>query len=58
MNKVVFARDRQAIDQEIERLRRLVDLGGFIPCPDHRIAPDGKWDLVRYYAQRMQQVFG
>ena len=20
-----------------------------IPCPDHRIAPDAKWDNMRYY---------
>ncbi|NIA21105.1 MAG: hypothetical protein GWP05_03835 [Anaerolineaceae bacterium] len=58
MNKVVFARDRAAIDAEVERLRPLVELGGFIPCPDHRIAPDGKWELVQYYCDRMRQVFG
>ena len=33
MNKVVFGRDRAAIDAEVERLRRLVDLGGYIPMP-------------------------
>ena len=58
MNKVVFARDRAAVDAEIERLRPLVDLGGFIPCPDHRIAPDAHWDNVRYYCERMRSVFG
>ena len=58
MNKIVFAHDRQAIDAEVERLRPLVALGGYIPCPDHRIAPDGKWDMVRYYCDRMHQVFG
>lgn len=58
MNKTVFARDRAAVDQEIERLKPLVDLGGFIPCPDHRIAPDARWDLVRYYCDRMRQTFG
>lgn len=58
MNKVVFGYDRAAIDAEVERLRKLVDLGGYIPCPDHRIAPDGKWDLVRYYCDRMHKIFG
>lgn len=58
MNKTVFAQDRAAVDAEIERLRPLVDLGGFIPCPDHRIASDAQWDLVRYYCDRMRQVFG
>ena len=57
MNKTVFAKDRAAIDAEIERLKPLVALGGYIPCPDHRIAPDAEWDLVRYYCDRMHAVF-
>ncbi len=58
MDKRVFARDRAAVDAEIERLRPLVALGGYIPCPDHRIAPDAEWDTVRYYCDRMHAVFG
>lgn len=58
MNKTVFARDYAAVDEEVERLRRLVDLGGFIPCPDHRIAPDAKWENVQYYCEKMRNVFG
>jgi len=56
MDKTVFARDYKAIDDEIERLKRLVDLGGFIPCPDHRIAPDAKWENVQYYCEKMQNL--
>lgn len=58
MNKVVFSHDRAAVDAEIERLKPLVALGGYIPCPDHRIPPDANWDSVRYYCDRMHQVFG
>ena len=58
MNKVVFTRDYKAVDAEIERLRPLVELGGYIPCPDHRIAPDSKWENVQYYCDRMHQVYG
>lgn len=58
MDKKVFAYDYAAIDAEVERLRPLVELGGFIPCPDHRIAPDAKWENVQYYCERMRQVFG
>jgi hypothetical protein len=58
MNKVAFTRDRAAVDAEVERMRPLVALGGFIPCPDHRISPDAEWDLVRYYCDRMRSTFG
>ena len=58
MNKTVFAHDYAAIDKEIERLRPLVELGGYLPCPDHRIAPDAKWENVQYYCDKMHKVFG
>jgi hypothetical protein len=57
MNKTVFAFDKAAIDAEIERLKPLVALGGYIPCPDHRIAPDAKWELVQYYCDKMRKTF-
>ena len=56
MDKKVFAQDRAAIDAEIERLKPLIDLGGFIPCPDHRIAPDAVWENVQYYCERMHRI--
>ncbi len=54
MNKNVFARDRAAVDAEVNRLRELVDLGGYIPCPDHRIPPGAEWELVKYYCEKMR----
>ncbi len=58
MDKRVFAHDKAAIDLEIERLKPLVALGGYIPCPDHRIAPDAKFELVQYYCERFRKTFG
>ena len=55
MDKRVFAHDRAAVDAEIERLKKLVDLGGYIPCPDHRIAPDAKYELVAYYCEEFRK---
>ena len=58
MNKNILALDFKAVDDEIERLKPLVDLGGFIPCPDHRLPPDAKWDNTRYYCDQMRKIFG
>ena len=58
VDKRVFSQDYAAVDTEIERLRPLVDLGGYIPCPDHRLPPDAKWENVQYYCERMRRVFG
>lgn len=56
MNKTVFARDYKAVDAEVERLKPLIELGGYLPCPDHRIAPDAKFEVVQYYCEKMQQL--
>ncbi len=57
MRKEVLTRDRKSIDKEIERLKSLVGLGGYIPFPDHHITPDTEWDNVRYYSEKMHEVF-
>ena len=58
MDKRVFAWDKAAVEAEIERLKPLVDLGAYIPCPDHRIPPDAKFDLVAYYCELYHKAFG
>jgi hypothetical protein len=58
LNKHIFGHDRTAIDAEIERMRPLVELGGYIPCPDHRLPLEACWENVQYYCERMRQVFG
>ena len=56
MDKTAFRKDRAAVDAELERMQSLVDLGGFIPCPDHRIMPGSKFELVRYYAEEVKKL--
>ena len=55
MNKNVFAMDRAAVHAEIGRLIELVALGGYIPCPDHRIPPGAEWDNVKYYCEQLRE---
>ena len=57
MDKRVFAQDKAAVEAEIERLKPLVDMGGYIPCPDHRIPPDAKFDMVAYYCELFRRTF-
>ena len=56
MDKTAFRRDKAAVDAEIERVKRLASLGGFIPCPDHRIMPGSKFELVQYYAEEIKKI--
>ena len=56
MDKTAFRKDRAAVDEELARVGRLVRLGGYLPCPDHRIMPGSKWELVRYYAEKVKEI--
>jgi uroporphyrinogen decarboxylase len=56
MDKTALRRDKAAVDAEIERIKRLASLGGFIPCPDHRLMPGSKFELVQYYAEEIKKI--
>lgn len=56
MDKTAFRKDKAAVDAEIERMKSLASLGGFIPCPDHRIMPGSKFELVQYYAEEIKKL--
>lgn len=57
-SKLILSAGKAEVDAEVERMRRLVDLGGYIPCFDHRIPENAEWDLILHYTERMHQVFG
>jgi len=56
MRKHVFEGDYSDVDKEIERLKPLIALGGYIPCPDHRIPPESKWETIQYYCDKMKNL--
>ncbi len=56
MDKTALRRDKAAVDREIERMKRLASMGGFIPCPDHRLMPGTKFELVQYYAEEIKKI--
>lgn len=56
MDKTALRKDREAVDREIERMKRLASLGGFLPCPDHRLMPGTKYELVQYYAEEIKKI--
>ena len=59
MDKRLFTvrNNYSGIDREVEKMKRFADLGGYIPCPDHRISPDAIWENVQYYCERMRKTF-
>lgn len=56
MDKFAFRKDKAAVDAELERMRGLASMGGFISCTDHRIIPGSKFELVQYYAEEIKKI--
>ncbi len=56
MDKTVLRKDKAAVDAELARIKELVKLGGYIPCPDHRIMPGSKFELVQYYTEQIKKI--
>jgi len=57
VNKLVIPRGAAAVRAELEPLRPLVEEGGYIPLPDHRIPPDCSLDQFRTYLRVFRDVF-
>jgi uroporphyrinogen decarboxylase len=56
IDKNVFAKGYKEIDAEIERLKPLIALGGFIPGVDHQIAPDARFENVQYFCENIRKI--
>ncbi len=58
VNKRALAAGRDAIDEEVAKLKPLVDEGGFIPHVDHRVPPDVSYDDYLYYLRTKREMYG
>jgi uroporphyrinogen decarboxylase len=58
VSKRTLAGSKDDIDAEVSRLAPLVEEGGFIPTPDHRVPPDVPLENYLYYLERARSVWG
>ena len=58
IDKRVLARDRKAIDEELEAKIPLAEQGGYIPHIDHAIPHDVPYRNFAYYWDRKKELLG
>ena len=58
VDKVVLTQGKAAIKQELQRLKPLVEEGGFIPHVDHRVQADVAFADYLYYLEAKRDLFG
>jgi uroporphyrinogen decarboxylase len=58
IDKPIIPEGEDAIRAQLERLRPVVEEGGYIPLPDHRIPPSCSLEQFRTYVRVFREVFG
>lgn len=58
IDKRALARGPEAIDAELERVRPLIEEGGYIAGPDHSMPPDVPFANYVYYMNALRKVVG
>ncbi|MDP7131479.1 MAG: uroporphyrinogen decarboxylase family protein, partial [Planctomycetota bacterium] len=58
VDKRVLASGKEAIDAELERIRPLVEDGGYVPGTDHSLPPDVSYENYCYYMERFLDIYG
>ena len=57
-DKRIVPRGREAIIAEFERLRPVIEEGGFLPAIDHSVSSDISWDNYRHFLDAVQRYSG
>jgi uroporphyrinogen decarboxylase len=56
VDKIELAKGKEATDRELERLRPLMEDGGYIPTVDHRVPPDVSFENYLYYLEKRKEM--
>ena len=56
VDKMKIAEGGQAIDEEIEKIQRIVGLGGYLPSFDHSVPPIVPYENYRLYMDKLTAV--
>jgi len=58
VDKHILARGPRDIEREVQRLAPLVEEGGYIPMPDHRVPPDVPLANYLHYCRVARRIWG
>jgi uroporphyrinogen decarboxylase len=56
-DKHILAKGKEQIEAEVYRLLPLVEEGGYIPFPDHRVPPDVPYENYLYYIELARGIW-
>jgi len=58
IDKKLLFRDgtKEKIDDELEKIKKLLDKGGYVPHIDHAVSEDVTWNNFRYYREKLNNI--
>jgi uroporphyrinogen decarboxylase len=56
VDKVQLIKGKKCIDDELIKMKQLIEMGGFIPHVDHRCPPDVTFDNYKYYLEKKREI--
>jgi len=58
VNKAELAKGKDAVEREIQKVRRTIATGGYVPFFDHGLPHDVSWDSFVYFVERLKEING
>jgi uroporphyrinogen decarboxylase len=55
-NKNLLTEDTNVIDKELNVIREMVKMGGYIPYCDHLVPPNVPWENYHYFRERLKEI--
>jgi uroporphyrinogen decarboxylase len=55
IDKTVFE-DRKGIDKELDKVKRMIEKGGYVPYVDHIVPPNISWKNFKYYREKLNYI--
>ena len=49
-------KNKDKIDDELEKVKRMLKKGGYIPYIDHAVPPDISWNNYKYYREKLNSI--
>lgn len=56
IDKTALSRDKGAIKKEVEKAKRTIATGGYIPYTDHAVPPDVSFENYKFFRKELAQV--
>ncbi|MCL5986472.1 MAG: hypothetical protein M1371_07880 [Actinobacteria bacterium] len=56
IDKVVIAKGRPFINEDLLKVRRVLDKGGYIPFADHTVIPDTSFENYKYFRDQLNRI--